>query len=86
MGEDASVQPGSVGDMLLHETTVAWIRRRLTETTPPNSWKETRSQYGTRLREVCKYINDQYDVDNLCREFPDRVADLKNREGDKLRK
>jgi hypothetical protein len=85
-GEDASDQPGSIGDVLLHETAVAWIRQRLIVTTPQQSWKEDHKKYGERLRDICRYINDNYYVAGLCREFPDRLRELKKRSGDRLTK
>ena len=48
MGDDASVQPGSMQDFLLHETAVSWLRHRLAESTPMKCWKETRPEYGRR--------------------------------------
>ena len=42
MGDDAGKQPGSLQEVLLHETAVAWIRRRLACTVPVNCWEETR--------------------------------------------
>ena len=63
MGEDASLQPGQVADMLLHESAASWVRQRLIESSTPKFWLETRSQYATRPPEVREYINDKYDVD-----------------------
>ena len=34
MNDDASVQPGKLGDCLLHETAVAWSRRLEWQTLP----------------------------------------------------
>ena len=45
MGENAAVQPGSMQDVLLHETAVSWIRLRLDRTVPQKSWEESREQY-----------------------------------------
>ena len=33
-GRDARGQPGKMGDVLLHETAVAWIRAELSKTLP----------------------------------------------------
>ena len=84
-GDDASVQPGYCADVLLHETAVAWIRHRLTETTPARSWQETREQYAARLRRVVAGINRTHNVGGLCRKFDFRLGELIRRQGDRLR-
>ena len=38
MGDDASVQPGRMQEVILHETAVARIRGRLTSTAPSEPW------------------------------------------------
>ena len=53
MGDDAGKQPGSLQEVLLHETAVAWIRRRLACTVPVKCWEETRQEYSTRLKRCC---------------------------------
>ena len=50
MGENAKVQSGTLGDVLLHETAVAWLRRLLEQTTPAVAWKESRVEYFKRLK------------------------------------
>jgi hypothetical protein len=84
-GDCAKEQPGTCGDVLLHETAVAWMRKKLTETTPAEAWKEGRAAYLVRLREQCQKVNDEHNVEDLCREFPQRLADLKANEGDRLK-
>ena len=42
--ENAADQPGSLGDVLLHETAVAWLRHRLSRSTPKNCWEEPREE------------------------------------------
>ena len=85
-GDNASQQPGTLQDVLLHETAVAWMRHILTQTTPANAHKETHAQYATRLKEACRMVNANHDAGGLCREFLGRVQDVKNREGDRLSK
>ena len=36
VGSDASVQPGKLQELMLHEIAVAWVRVRLAQTVPPN--------------------------------------------------
>ena len=70
MGTCAKVQPGNCGDLLLHETAVAWMRVQLRETLPKKSWLETREEYARRLKSCADAINNQHDVESLCRGFP----------------
>ena len=86
MGDDASAQPGLLGDMMLHETAAAWIWELMGQATPARAWEETRDQFKSRIQKIVRHINAQYDVDGLCRELPDRLQQLKDIEGDKLKK
>ena len=86
MGDDASIQPGLMGDLMLHETTVGWIRALMAERIPARAWQETRDQFKSRIQGVVRHINANYDVENLCRELPDRLKQLKDIGGDKLKK
>jgi hypothetical protein len=79
-------QPGTLAQLLLHETAVAWVRARQTITTPKKPWTETREAFGERLRAIARHINTQYRVDDLCREFPGRIQQLIDVEGDNLKK
>ena len=84
-GDDASAQPGYCADVMLHETAVAWIRRKLTETTPGRPCQESREQYASRLRRVVAEINRTHDVGGLCHKLGFRIGELICRHGDKLR-
>ena len=86
MGEDASDQSGDSQEVMLHETAVAWLRKPLALSLPAQPWLETREAFGSRLKAGAAFINETYDVDALCREFPDRLQQLLDREGDRLRK
>ena len=72
-------------DVLLHETAVSWMRKKLTATTPRRPWLESRDQYAARLRRVVADINRSYAVGALCQRFPDRLDELVRRQGDRLR-
>ncbi len=85
MGADASEQPGSLQELMLHETVMAWVRRRLALTCPKKPWEESVEAYEKRLRETFAYINDNYDVDSLSRAFPKRIKSLIDSEGGKLK-
>ena len=81
----ASVQPGHLQELMLHETAVAWLRLRLERTLPKSCWKETPEAFGARLRRCCADINATLDVAGLCRSFPARVQKLLDSEGGRLK-
>ena len=85
MGQNARLQPGSLSEVLLHETAVSWLRVRLAESVPARAWAETREQYASRLRACCQAVNSCYNVDGLCRAFPGRIAQLREAQGGKLK-
>ena len=86
MGEDASKQPGSLSDLLLHETAVAWLRYKMKLSIPARPWKETSEQYKARLQEACRKVNAEYNVEGLCKQLPERLDKLKEKKGDRLKK
>jgi len=47
-------------------------------------WEETRQEYSTRLKRCCEHINDEHDVDALCRAFPKRCKKLDDAQGGRL--
>ena len=83
-GEDASVQPGQLQEVHPHETAVSWLRYQLMISVPRHAWKETREQYGARLKACAAKINASYDVDGLCRALPRRIQALVDNEGDRI--
>ena len=86
MKDDASVQPGKLGDMMLHETCVAWIRKLDSQSQPRKPWEETREAYFTRLKSIVARINSEYKVKELNGELPERLELLHKRKGGKLKK
>ena len=84
-GECAVGQPGRSGDVLLHETAVGWLRDRMLRTVPAEAWKEGREAYYARLREQCAMPNEECEVEELRRAFPQRLTDLKAKKGDVLK-
>ena len=84
-GDNAKAQPGNMQDVLLHETAVSWIRRRETRCRPQTPWRETPAQLGARLKQICQEINDKYEVENLCRDWPKRVQEVVDVEGDRIK-
>ena len=69
----------------MHETTVSWIRVRETWTRPVTPWTETVEEFETRLRSICQDINDNCDVEGLCRKFPKRIQDVVDAKGDRIK-
>ena len=84
MGDDASIQPGSLQELMLHETSVAWIRHRLAKSVPAKAWEESRDAYATRLKRIVDEINKCHDVEGLCRGFVTRIDKLVDRKGGRL--
>ena len=80
------MQPGELQEIMLHETAVAWMRQRLSKTRPQQAWTETLDNYRSRLKACATYINDNYNVEGLCRELPARLQNLKAAEGDRIAK
>ena len=48
------------------------------------AWRETSASYYSRLKRICREINAEYDVDGLCRKWPERIAQLIRNEGSRL--
>ena len=85
-GDDASVQPGNLQEVMLHETAVAWIRRRETVSQKRQPWTETVEEFGTRLRSICEHINTHFDVEGLCNGMPKRIQLVIDAQGDRIKK
>ena len=86
-GEDATPQSPDMGDILLHETAVAWLRRGLRREKPcVTPWEETQVQWAQRARRVVQRINVEFDVKGLCAEFPQRLDAVAASQGERLRK
>ena len=83
---DASVQPGTLQELMLHETAVSWMRTRLAQTVPKKAWEEAVDSYGTRLKASAAFINAHYNVAKLCEDLPKRLETLQERCGDRLAK
>ena len=85
-GDAGWKQPGKLADVLLHETAVAWIRKKEVTCRMPRPWEETVAQFTARLKQVVKEINDTHDVEGLCRQLPRRLQELVvDRKGDRLK-
>ena len=80
-------QPGDIGDVLLHETAISWMRRREEATRPTKPWEETPHDVAERLQSAVRHVNSNFEVRALCMEFPQRLHDIVNKTaGDRLPK
>ena len=72
-------------DLLLHETAVSWLRGVLGSTKPEVApWKETPAQWSRRVMKALDEVDQNYDAEALCRQFPDRVEECFAAEGARL--
>ena len=70
-----------MGDMLLHETGVSWLRGRMRREKPEVvPWEETRAQRAARASRCVRQDNVEYDVAGLYRDFPARLLGCIERE------
>ena len=84
MKDDAKEQPGNLQEVMLHETAVGWMRRRLAVTVPQNPWEETVGEYASRLKSCCAYVNENHEVADLANGFLKRVQKVVDRKGGRL--
>ena len=84
-GDNAFVQPGTLQEVMLYETAVAWVRCRETVTQTREPWCETVAEFGDRLRGICQHINEKYDVEGLCRKLLGRLQKIVDAAGDRIK-
>jgi hypothetical protein len=58
----------------------------LSKTLLKKPWLDTMQEHYARLREAARHTNAHFDVSGLCGEWPQRMAQLIARGGDKLSK
>lgn len=86
-GNNAHKQSPDMGDMLLHETAISWVRKGMRAASPEVvPWEETPEMWTARIRKVVRAINAEFEVAALCREFPDRLQLCADSDGERLRK
>ena len=86
-GDDTSQQSPGMPDLLLHETAVARLRRKLSKqrlTCVP--WEETQTQWAARARQVVASVEANYRIDKLCQQFPQRLRTCKGHDSERLGK
>jgi hypothetical protein len=86
-GEHSKWQPPDLADVLLHETAVSWIRKYLKQhpVRLVHRMDENKKRVAAVLKDACDHINEHYKVDNLCSDLPDRLKDLVEGEGERLK-
>ena len=87
-GEHAKWQPPDLADVLLHETAVAWIRQWFKKHPPKYgaAMSKNRSTLEAAFAECAAYMNENHDVEGLCKSLPRRLRVLKeDRAGDRLK-
>ena len=47
--------------------------------------RETVAEFGDRLRGICQYVNEKYDVEGLCRKLPGRLQKIVDAGGDRIK-
>ena len=63
------------------------VKEKLVHCAPKKPWEETPEDFYARLRKVAQEINSGARMDELCREWPQRLHDLVHvTKGDRLRK
>ena len=84
-GADARTQSPDMPDVLLHETAVGMFRKRLRREKPVVApWLESVEQWSERAGKVVQHMNANYDLDGLCRRFPERLNELLQNSGERL--
>ena len=79
-------QPADIADVLLHETANSWLATRLDKgaASLDKPWEETPGDFAKRLSAAVRDLNRTCDVDQLCKDFPERLRQLVKRKGDRL--
>ena len=85
-GSDASGQPPDIPDALPHETAVAKARNFFKKhpVLKGGGVLDMERQFKALLQQCGDYINAHYDVDALCRSFPERLQALVAAKGERL--
>ena len=86
-GDDASNQPPDMADFWPHETAVSWIRAQMKKTPLEKGvgLEQMQKDFQANMKEAVRHINENHDVDGLCRSFPSRVAELKAAKGGRIK-
>ena len=55
---------------------------RLKRSKPKAPWKETPAQLGQRFRSICNEIDNELNVEQLCKDFPERLQEVDDADED----
>ena len=85
---DGTSQPGDLADCWPHERIVSWAKYWLSKHPVPKLANMDRVEelVGLRLAECAQHVNDNLDVDAVCRGWPKAMRMLKASGGDRLPK
>ena len=85
-GADAASQAPDMPDVLLHETAVGMFRNLMRKEKPAvEPWKESVEQWQQRAEKCIRHMNSKFDLQGLCRGFPERLRKLEEADGERLR-
>ena len=86
MGHDASQQPPDAPDVLLHETVAGWIKKYLQKEkfNRTDGLEQGLERLKQAMADCKRHINQEYDVEGLCRSFPGRLQELVDATGQRL--
>ena len=86
-GADASWQPADLPDVFPHETVAGWCRSFFSKHpfARTSSLEENQRRFTAVLTACEEHINAEYAVGDLCRSFPERLRELVDAEGGRLR-
>ena len=84
-GDDATWQPADLADVWLHETVAAWVRESFRKRTFKKAETQNCVLFKELLGECQRHINQDYEVGDFCRGFPQRLRDVVAAKGDRLK-
>ena len=66
-------------DLWPHDTAVSWLRTLMKKQPlrKGNGLEHMQKEFVTTLASCVKHINDNYEVEDLCRAFPRRVDEMR---------
>ena len=84
---NATKQPGDLAECWPHERVAAWAKHWLSKHPIPcrGGLDHMEDLIPLRLAACAKHINDNYNVDSVCRAWPRTMARLKKAKGDRLK-
>ena len=85
-GNDASKQPPDMPDVWPHETAVSWLRNFMKKNplTKGRGLPQLQKDFEATLASCVKFINENYEVEDLCTSLPRRIEELIAAKGERL--